>query len=59
MIWGERDPALSVGLLDGLSHVAPRHRVARLPEAGHWVQNEAPEKVTAAIIEFLRSDDRT
>ncbi len=54
VIWGERDPALSVGLLDGLERIAPRSRILRLPDVGHWVQNEAPEAVSAALVEFLR-----
>jgi pimeloyl-ACP methyl ester carboxylesterase len=53
VIWGERDPALSVGLLDGLETVAPAVRVLRIPDAGHWVQNEAPDEVNRALREFL------
>jgi len=53
VIWGERDPALSVRVLDGLEQVAPRSRVLRLPDAGHWVPSEAPDEVNAAIVESL------
>jgi hypothetical protein len=32
--WGERDPALSIHLLDGLEQVAANVEVKRLPDAG-------------------------
>ncbi|HEX2167324.1 MAG TPA: alpha/beta hydrolase [Longimicrobiales bacterium] len=53
MIWGERDVALTIGLLDGLERYAPNVRIERLPNAGHWVQNEAPARVTSLLIDFL------
>jgi epoxide hydrolase 4 len=55
VIWGERDQALGRNLLDGLEEVAPRARVQRLSQAGHWVQREAPQQVNGLIIDFLRS----
>lgn len=33
---------------------APRLRVERIPEAGHWVQHEAAERVNALLTRFLR-----
>lgn len=53
VIWGERDPALSTTLLDGITRVAPNTTLLRLPNVGHWVQNEAPEEVSRAILEFF------
>jgi pimeloyl-ACP methyl ester carboxylesterase len=53
VIWGERDPALGVELLDGLEQVIPRLRIHRIPDAAHWVQNEAAEEVNRAVVEFL------
>ena len=53
VIWGERDPALGVELLEGLERVAPRVRVHRIPDASHWVQNEAPGEVNRVLIDFL------
>jgi len=53
VIWGERDIALGTELLDGLEGFAPRVRIHRLPDAGHWVQNEAPEEVNRALLAFL------
>lgn len=54
VLWGEKDPALSTSLLKGLGRYAPRLRIVRFPDAGHWLQNEAPAEVNAALIEFLR-----
>jgi pimeloyl-ACP methyl ester carboxylesterase len=53
VIWGDRDPALSTVLLDGLETVAPRVQVHRIRDAGHWVQNEAPDEVNRVLTEFL------
>lgn len=54
VLWGERDPALVPSLLNGLDRVAPRLTVRRFPDASHWIQNEAPAAVNAALIAFLR-----
>jgi len=56
VIWGEKDPALVPELLDGLERVAPRVRVHRMPDVGHWVQSEAPEEVNRMLVDFLRGD---
>ena len=53
VIWGDRDPSLGVELLDDLHTVAPHARVHHIPDAGHWVQNEAPDEVNRAMVEFL------
>jgi pimeloyl-ACP methyl ester carboxylesterase len=53
VIWGEQDTALGLDLLDGLERVAPDLRIHRIPDAGHWVQNEAPEEVNRVLIDFL------
>lgn len=55
VIWGERDPALSTGLLEGLERHVPRLRVHRIPQATHWVQNEAPDEVNRTLLEFLNA----
>jgi pimeloyl-ACP methyl ester carboxylesterase len=55
LIWGERDPYLGIGLSDNLNAWVPNLRVERLADAGHWVQNEEPERVNRLILDFLRS----
>jgi epoxide hydrolase 4 len=53
VIWGERDGALSPVLLDGLERHVTRLRIHRIPDASHWVQNEAPAEVNRALVGFL------
>jgi pimeloyl-ACP methyl ester carboxylesterase len=59
VIWGERDTALGVELLEGVDRVAPRVRIHRIARASHWVQNEAPDEVNRVMIEFLSSAGAT
>jgi pimeloyl-ACP methyl ester carboxylesterase len=53
VIWGERDPALLVGLTRGLEEWIPDMRLEILPGAGHWVPYERPEEVNRLIREFV------
>ena len=55
IIWGDRDHALIPELLDGIHDDAPRAQVHRIPDAGHWVQNEAPDEVNRAMLRFLHA----
>ena len=59
VIWGERDPALSIRLLDGLERFAPNLRLHRIPDAGHWVHREATDEVNRVLPEFLTQDHET
>jgi pimeloyl-ACP methyl ester carboxylesterase len=54
LIWGERDLYLSVRLTEGLGRWVPDLRVERLPDASHWVQNDAAERVNQLLLDFLR-----
>jgi pimeloyl-ACP methyl ester carboxylesterase len=54
LIWGERDPYLGIGLTERLDRWVPHLQVARIPDASHWVQNDAPGRVNALLLEFLR-----
>ena len=54
VIWGERDVALPIDLLAGVERYAPNICIERLPDTGHWVQNEAPDKVTSLLLDFLK-----
>ncbi len=54
LIWGERDPYLGIELTEGLERWGPGVRVERIPEASHWVQVDAAERVNELMIEFLR-----
>jgi pimeloyl-ACP methyl ester carboxylesterase len=51
VIWGERDRALGSELADPPPEDVPGlERVVRLPEASHWVQHDAPERVSELLI---------
>lgn len=59
---GERDVAVSflggAAVIDQLRGAVPGLRMARLlPGCGHWTQQERPEEVNAAIIEFISGLD--
>jgi pimeloyl-ACP methyl ester carboxylesterase len=55
-IAGDRDPVLSFVKTDGLEAVVPRlTRSVILPGCGHWTQQERPDEVSAAIIEFVQA----
>ncbi len=53
VVWGERDPALGTGLLNGLDEMVRNLRVERLAGVGHWVQSEAPERLTHLLLSHL------
>lgn len=54
LIWGERDPGLRKELTQGLEpYFELKPMVHRLPEEGHFMPLEAPEKVAALLIEHF------
>jgi pimeloyl-ACP methyl ester carboxylesterase len=53
LIWGEQDQALTIRMTHGLEEWVPNLRIERLPEASHWVAEEAPDRVTALLTDFL------
>jgi pimeloyl-ACP methyl ester carboxylesterase len=53
VLWGERDPALLRGNLEGLERFVPRLTVRRHPDATHWLAHEEPEWVNHEIRAFL------
>ena len=55
LIWGEQDQALDVSLTENLERWVPDIRVERLPEASHWVQFDAPERVSDLLVDHLGS----
>lgn len=54
VVWGMRDFALGPECLEGLERWLPRVRVERLPNVGHFVQQEAPNDVNAILLRELR-----
>jgi epoxide hydrolase 4 len=55
LIWGEQDIALGLSLTAGLEGWVPNLTIKRLPDSGHWVQQEQPEQVNQLMLEFLKS----
>jgi epoxide hydrolase 4 len=55
VVWGERDTALGVETLEGIEEFVPNVTVRRLPDASHWVQQDAPDEVNAILRSWLRS----
>jgi haloalkane dehalogenase len=47
--WGERDPVLSTKERDRMAGELERATVHPLPRAGHFIQEDAPEDIAAAI----------
>ncbi|AKV04290.1 Epoxide hydrolase [Labilithrix luteola] len=53
---GECDPGRSFAPTDAMTALVPNLKEVRvIPGAGHWIQQERPAEVNAAIIEFLRA----
>ena len=55
-IFGERDFAILPQTVRGVGdYIDAPYSELRIPDCGHWVQNEAVEEVNAALVEFLGS----
>ena len=56
-IFGEQDFAIIPASVRGLNkYIDAYYREVRIPDSGHWVQNEAPAEVNAALLEFLTTE---
>jgi pimeloyl-ACP methyl ester carboxylesterase len=53
VIWGEKDRLLSADLAEPDRYWVPNLRMERLPDAGHFVAEDRPEKVNALLLDFL------
>jgi pimeloyl-ACP methyl ester carboxylesterase len=53
VIWGMRDRHLGSELAEPASEWVPNVRVERIPEATHWVQHDAPERVNELLLGFF------
>ncbi len=54
LIWGEQDIALGIELTTGLERWVDDIEIKRIPDSGHWVQQEKPEMVNQYILDFLQ-----
>jgi epoxide hydrolase 4 len=53
LFWGELDPYLGPALADGLDEWVRDVRVKRFPTLGHWINQQEPERINDALLEFL------
>jgi len=53
LIWGMRDWCFTPACLDRLCDLFPHARVHRLEDAGHWVMEDAAERVVPLVERFL------
>ena len=53
VIWGDRDRHLGKEMAEPPRRLVPKARVEHIPEATHWVQNSAPEKVNELLLGFV------
>ena len=56
LIWGEQDIALGIELTTGLARWVNDIQIKRIPDSGHWVQQEQPEKVNQYMLDFLQDN---
>jgi epoxide hydrolase 4 len=54
VIWGDQDRYLGRELAEPDRAWVPEVRVERIPQASHWVQADAPERVNQLMVEFLQ-----
>lgn len=54
LLWGERDPFLSLTLIERLERWVPDLHVVRFDDASHWIQNDVPERVNEQLIAFFK-----
>lgn len=54
LVWGVRDPYLTMSLAPRSARWATHATVHLLPDASHWVQNDAPDEVNSRLLDFLR-----
>jgi len=55
VIWGEQDRYLVREIAEPSREWVPDLRFAPIPEASHWVQADAPERVNRLLIDFFRA----
>lgn len=58
VLWGEQDPYLGIEMLDGLDEWVDDVRIQRFPDAGHFLNQQRPDAVNAAMLAFLTEEGR-
>lgn len=57
LVWGMQDPTFGPEVLDRWIAALPQAEVVRLPDAGHFVQEEAPDALRQAVRGFLEQGE--
>ncbi len=57
MIWGEQDVALSIYTTLGTDKYVDHFTIRYIPNAGHFVQEEAPEETNQILQAWLKDED--
>lgn len=55
VVFGSADPIIPQGALERYRRDAPSVRTVEIPGGGHLINEEAPDAVNAAILEFLKA----
>ena len=56
-IFGEQDQAIVPETVRGVErYISATYQELRIPESGHWVQNEAADEVNRALLKFLADE---
>lgn len=53
MLWGEQDVAIDIHVLDDTGRYVPDLTLRRFPHASHWVQQDIPAEINAALEAWL------
>lgn len=53
VIWGDRDAFLDKGLAEAGAALCDNAAITHLPDAGHWLQHEMPDRVNRLLLDFL------
>ncbi len=59
VLWGEKDPYLLPGNLDGLEEFVSDLTVRRFPDGSHWIIHERPALINSAVRGFLEATRRS
>ncbi len=54
LVWGMQDPVLTPAVLARWQKVLPHAETHSIDDAGHFVQEDAPERVVDLLLDFLR-----
>lgn len=55
VLWGREDPFQKPAYAEKLQNAIPNARLTWIDEAAHWIMEEKPDEVAAALTEFLNT----